>query len=342
MRIRSNTLLLVSFLVFGCRDVPKMENRIEATPVSNFSIEILNNEVLELIDPKAEIEVLAEGFEWTEGPLWIPSGKYLLFSEIPGNTVYKWDAKNGATTYIHPSGYSGTGYYSEEPGSNGLLLNRNGELVLMQHGDRRIVKMNAPLDQPKPNFIPLVDHYQGKKLNSPNDGVFDKEDNLYFTDPPYGLPSGMDDPSKELDYQGVFCLMNNGGTVLLDTLTRPNGIVLSKDETTLYVAVSDETHAVWYAYDVAAPGQVSNKRLFYDVTHLIGKKGEQGLPDGMVMHSKDYLFATGPGGVWVFSKSAQPIARIRTGQATSNCTFSEDEKTLFITADNYLLSLALK
>lgn len=335
-------LVLISSLIFGCKEVPKKEILTEVVETSDFSIEILDDGALDLIDPNTEIQVLAGGFQWTEGPLWVPSGNYLLFSEIPGNTVYKWDAKNGVATYIHPSGYSGTGYYSKEPGANGLLLNRNGELVLMQHGDRRIVKMNAPLDAPKPEFTTLVDNYRGKRFNSPNDGVFDKEGNLYFTDPPYGLPSGMEDPTKELGFQGVYCLMGNGNTVLLDSLTRPNGIVLSKDETKLYVAVSDETHAVWYVYDVAAPGKVSNKSLLYDVTHLIGKEGEQGLPDGMVMHSKDYLFATGPGGVWVFSKSAKPIARIHTGQATSNCTLTEDEKTLFITADDYLLSLALK
>ncbi len=342
MKKLKKTLPLFLILLLACKEAPKKEIPVSDTGEFHFSVEIIDNEALVLLDPKNEIQVLAGGFQWTEGPLWISSGNYLLFSEIPGNTIYKWEAQKDVIAFIHPSGYSGTGYYSKEPGSNGLLLNHQGELVLLQHGDRRIVKMNAPLEAPKPDFITLVDNYQGKKLNSPNDGAFDRAGNLYFTDPPYGLPSGMEDPTKELDFQGVYSLLTDGKSVLLDTLSRPNGIVLSPDETILYVAVSDEAQAVWYAYDVIAPGQVANKRLFYDVTHLIGKEGEQGLPDGMVMHSKDYLFASGPGGIWIFTKNAKPIARIHTGLATSNCTLSDDEKTLFITADDYVLSLNLK
>ncbi|MEA1785350.1 SMP-30/gluconolactonase/LRE family protein [Arenibacter sp. GZD96] len=333
------TLLPFAILLLACKEVPQKEISQPETKEFHFSIEILDDEALNLLDPEAELKVLAGGFQWTEGPLWISSGNYLLFSEIPGNKVYKWDAVNDTTVYLQPSGYSGAGYYSKEPGANGLLLNPQGELVLMQHGDRRIVKMNAPLDAPSTNFITLVDNYQGKKLNSPNDGVFDREGNLYFTDPPYGLPAGMADPSKELDFQGVYFLRTNGELILLDKLSRPNGIVLSTDEKTLYVAVSDESHAVWYTYDIEDPGQVANKHLFYDVTHLIGKEGEQGLPDGMVMHSRNYLFATGPGGVWVFTEKAKAIARIHTGLATSNCTFSADEHTLYITADDFLLSV---
>ncbi len=334
---------LLSLMVLTCcKELPKEEPVAQMGIEKEFRIEIVKDEALKLIDPNTTIEVLAEGFQWTEGPLWIENGKFLLFSDIPRNSVYKVDSKKDTVLYLAKSGYSGMGSYGKEPGSNGLLLNNKGELVLLQHGDRRIVKMNAPLDAPKADFVPLVDNYLGKKFNSPNDGVYDSAGNLYFTDPPYGLPSGVEDATKELSFQGVFYLSEKGDLVLLDSLTRPNGIALSVDEATLYVAVSDQKHAVWYAYDVPVSGKVENKRLFYDVTNLIGKPGEQGLPDGMLVNSKDYVFATGPGGVWIFNKNAEVIARIYTGQATSNCTLSQDEKKLYITADDYVLAMDLK
>ena len=307
-----------------------------------FSVEILDDQALQIINKDAEIVVVGSGFSWTEGPLWIANGNYLLFSDIPNNKVFKLDDQGEITEYLSPSGYMGENFGGEEPGSNGLLLNRKGELILLQHGERRIVKMNAPLNEPKPNYEVLVSHYKKKRFNSPNDGVFDANGNLYFTDPPYGLPKRMDDPNKELDFQGVYCLLTSGEVVLVDTLTRPNGICFSPDGSKLYVAVSDPEHAVWYQYDVASPGKIANKKLFYDVTELVGQQGQQGLPDGMKMHSSGNLFATGPGGLWIFNEVGKPIARIQTGQATANCAFTSDEKTLYLTADDYLLKVALK
>jgi gluconolactonase len=308
---------------------------------SDFSIEILDDEALGLLGAHGDIQEIGSGFEWTEGPLWIEDGKYLLFSDIPNNKIFKIDAKGETSEYLNPAGYTGSVPRGGELGSNGLLLNQNGELVLLQHGDRRVAKMMATIDDPKPVFESIVDNYEGKKFNSPNDAVYDGEGNLYFTDPPYGLPERMDDPTKELDFQGVYCLKTSGELVLVDTLTRPNGIAFSPDGTKLYVAVSDPEHAVWYAYDVIGTGEVKNKTLFYDATSLIGKKGQQGLPDGMKMHSKGYLFATGPGGVWIFNSSGKPIARIYTGQATANCAFNADESVLFLTADDYVLKVRL-
>lgn len=305
-----------------------------------FTIEILDNEALNVINPKATIDVLANGFTWTEGPLWIEDGNYLLFSDIPNNKVYKLESKKELSTFLEPSGYTGEGTYGDEPGSNGLILNKRGELILLQHGDRKVVKMNASLNDPKPKYITLADNYEGQKLNSPNDGFLDKEGNLYFTDPPYGLPLKQDDPNKELDFQGVYCLLNSGELILLDKLTKPNGIGQSPDGKTLYVAVSDPNHAVWYQYDIIQPGKVSNKRIFYDVTTLI-KKGQQGLPDGLKINNRGYIFATGPGGIWIFNSSAKAIARIHTGQLTSNCGFTSDEKRLFMTADDYILAVDL-
>jgi len=307
-----------------------------------FSIEILADEALQLVDPDTQIEVIGSGFEWTEGPLWIANGDYLLFSDIPKNKVFKIDAEGKTSEYLYPSGYLGESSYGKEPGSNGLLLSPDGALVLLQHGERQVAKMKTSLNNSKPEYETLVDNYEGKKFNSPNDGVFDADGNLYFTDPPYGLPKQMDDPAKELDFQGVYCLKRSGELILVDTLTRPNGIALSPDESKLYVAVSDPEHAVWYRYDISNPGKTVNKQLFFDATHLVGKEGQQGLPDGMKMHEKGYLFATGPGGIWIFNADAKPIARIYTGEATSNCAFTADQKTLFMTADDYVLRMMLK
>ncbi|GAB4107891.1 SMP-30/gluconolactonase/LRE family protein [Echinicola sediminis] len=306
---------------------------------SPFSIEILDNEALELMEADAEIKRMASGFSWTEGPLWMEEGGFLLFSDIPNNKVYKMTTAGDTSTFLHPSGYSGEGDYSNERGSNGLLISSKGELILMQHGDRRVAKMEAPISDPKPQFKTLAEGYQGKRFNSPNDGVFDKEGNLYFTDPPYGLPSGY--AGKELDFQGIYCLKPSGELLLLDSLSRPNGIALSPDERQLYVAVSDEGHAVWYQYVLDQPGKVSGKKLFYDATTSI-KQGEKGLPDGMEVHREGYLFATGPSGVWVFSPSGKVLARIHTGQLVSNCTFTPDYKWLYLTADDDILRVSLK
>ncbi len=307
----------------------------------DFSVEILSDEALELIDPEVQIKVIGRGFEWTEGPLWISNGNYLLFSDVITNYVYKIDSDGNTSKYLHPSGYSGEGIYSEEPGSNGLLLSPDGDLILMQHGDRRVAKMKSTLNDPKPEYETLVDNYRGKKFNSPNDGTFDSDGNLYFTDPPYGLPEPMDGLTKELDFQGVYCLKTGGELILVDKLSRPNGIALSPDGSKLYVAVSDPEHAVWYRYDITNPGKAVNKQLFYDATELVGR-AKEGLPDGMKMHSKGYLFATGPGGIWIFNEQAEPIAKIHSGRATANCAFTPDEKTLFITADDYVLKVPLK
>ncbi|MFC4094625.1 SMP-30/gluconolactonase/LRE family protein [Euzebyella saccharophila] len=304
-------------------------------------IEILDNSALEVIDTTAKVQIMAKGFEWTEGPLFLEDEQALLFSDIPNNTVFKLKEDGKVETYLKPSGFLGASEYGDEPGSNGLLLSPQGQLVLMQHGERQVAKMKSDLKTPKAEYEVIANSYNGKRFNSPNDGVFDKSGNLYFTDPPYGLPQKMDDPNKELDFQGLFCFKATGELVLLDKLTRPNGVALSPDEDTLYVAVSNPEHAVWYEYDVLDVGQVENKRIFFNATSLVNKEGQQGLPDGMKMHSKGFLFATGPGGVWVFN-SKKPVARIYTGEKTANCTFGSNEKSLFMTADDFILKLNLK
>jgi gluconolactonase len=312
------------------------------TMKANSSIEILDDAALDLVDPKAQLEIISQGYAWTEVPLWLEKEQKLLFSDIPNNSIFQIDDKGETSLYLKPSGYTGETERGGETGSNALILDSEGNLVLCQHGDRRMARMNAPLDQPKADFVSLVDNYQGKRLNSPNDAIYDKAGNLYFTDPPYGLEFNVDDPAKELDFQGVFCLKTDGELLLVDKMSRPNGITFSPDQTKLIVANSDSKQAVWFQYDIVSPGVVENRRLFFDATPYVGKPGYDGSPDGMKMHSSGNLFATGPGGIWLFDANGKALARIITGEATSNCAFSADEKTLYITADDYVLKLGLK
>lgn len=305
------------------------------------SIIRLDPELNKIIPENAVIEVLAEGFDWSEGPLWIEKDQFLVFSDIPPNRVYKWSSRDSIELYLEPAGYTGPAGRGGEEGSNGLLLDPEGSLVLCQHGDRRMAKMQASLDDPRPEYTTIVDNYQGKRLNSPNDACYDRQGNLYFTDPPYGLPENENDPAKELDFQGVF-MMDTGKTLTLltDELSRPNGIALSPDEKTLYVANSDPDRAIWMAYDVSSDGTLSNGRVFFDVTDQVGK--EKGLPDGLKVNREGYLFATGPGGVFIFSPDGKHLGTIKTTQATANCAFDNSESALYITADMYLLRVKLK
>src|SRR5690554_4131190 len=194
----------------------------------------------ELVPADAKLEVLAEGFEWTEGPVWSKFEGYLLFSDIPRNTIYRWDEENGLRVYIRPAGYSGAEPPGFELGTNGLLFDAEGRLVACDHGNRQIVRFDTT------NFTrtTLADRYEGKRLNSPNDAVFRSNGDLYFTDPPYGLRGLNDSPLKELPYNGVYRLSADGElTLLTDELSFPNGIAFSPDEKTLYVANSDPNRA---------------------------------------------------------------------------------------------------
>lgn len=283
-----------------------------------------------LIPANATIEVLASGFEWSEGPVWIKEGGYLLFSDIPKNSVMKWKPGEGLSLFMKPAGFTGVATYGDEPGSNGLLLDKQGRLVLCEHGDRRISQMDW-----NGGKRTLVDNYMGKRLNSPNDAVFKSNGDLYFTDPIYGLPKKQDDPQRELDFCGVFRLSTDGKvTLLTKEMTRPNGIAFSPDEKTLYVAQSDEKQAIWKAFPVNPDGTLGKSKVFYDVTSFISKL--PGAPDGLKIDHKGNLFATGPGGVWIFSPDGKLLGRIDTGVHTANCAWGEDGTVLYITADMYL------
>lgn len=292
-----------------------------------------------IIDKDARPEVLGEGFEWSEGPLWVEQEGFLLFSDIPNNAVLRWTEEKGVEPYLKPAGFTGPDFKGKEPGSNGLLLNREGNLVLCQHGDRRIAVMESGLNSPEPRFRTLVDRYEGKRLNSPNDAVFDVAGSLYFTDPPYGLPGNVNDPEKELAFQGVYKLHPDGRLrLLVDSMPRPNGIGISPDGKVLYVANSEGSDAHWNAFDIVGDS-LANARTFFAVPW---KEGEKGAPDGLKVDRNGNLFATGPGGVWILNPEGKPLGRIRLPEATANCALSSDGKWLYMTSDMYLLRVALK
>ena len=297
-------------------------------------LERLSAELDQLVSADAKIEVLASGFTWTEGPVWVGDADgYLLFSDIPRNSIFRYQpgtqTGQGVSLFMHPSGYTGVTYYGLEPGSNGLFLDRQGRLGLCEHGDRRVSLLT-----PGGGKITLADRYQGKRLNSPNDAVVMSNGDVYFTDPPYGLPFRFDDPLRELDFCGVYRVRPSGElTLLTKDIERPNGIALSPDEKTLYVAQSHPEQATWTRFDVREDGTLGNSRLLFDATGRVGK--EPGLPDGMVVDSRGYLWASGPGGIFVLSSEGELLGRLVTGQRTSNCTLGPGG-WLYITADSYL------
>ncbi len=292
----------------------------------------------ELIDKDAKIEILAEGFEWSEGPAWVKNGGYLLFSDVPKNTVHKWKEGEGLSDFLKPSGYTGKGVYGNEPGSNGLIINSLGQLVACEHGDRRVSVM--PLDLGGKRT--LADNYMGKRFNSPNVVVQKSNGDYYFTDPPYGLPKKENDPTREITEFGVYRIANDGKvTLLVKDMTRPNGLAFSPDEKVLYVAQSDPAKAVIMAFDVKVDGTVGVGKVFFDATAM-SKEGLKGLPDGLRVDTKGNLFATGPGGVLVISPKGKLLGRIDTTQATANCAFGNDGTTLYLTADMYLCRIKLK
>lgn len=292
------------------------------------TIERLDPALDALLPKDAVVEKLAEGFHWSEGPVWMPGG-YLLFSDVPMNTIFKWDRRNGVTTHIVPSGFTGEAPRGGEPGSNGLTVDQQGRLIACQHGDRRLACREGN------RWVTIADRYDGKRFNSPNDVVQKSNGDFYFTDPPYGLVKNMNDPAKEIPFQGVYRVAKDGTvTLLTKEVTRPNGIAFSPDEKTLYVASSDPQKAIWMAFPVKADGTLEAGRVLFDATSMV--KSRKGLPDGLKVDRNGNLWATGPGGVLIISPQGKHLGTLATGEATANCAWGDDGTTLYITADMYL------
>ena len=285
-----------------------------------------------LVPKNAHVEKLAGGFTFIEGPLWRPQGA-LWFSDVVGNVIRQWSSDGTVTEILRPGGYDGTSLPAGGfVGPNGMVADRRGAVLICQHGNRRIARMEKDK-----RVTTLVDKFEGKRFNSPNDLVFHSDGSLYFTDPPYGLPKGDEDPAKELPFNGVFRLANGKLQVLVKDLSRPNGIAFSPDYRTLYVANSDEKRKIWMRYDVAADGTVKNGRVFADVT---AEKAD-GLPDGMKVDAKGNVYGTGPGGVWVFSPDGKHLGTIQLAETPANCNWGDDGTTLYMTARTGLYRVKL-
>jgi gluconolactonase len=301
------------------------------------TLESLDHRFDALIPPGTKIEKIADDLEWSEGPLWDAKTSSLLFSDIPRNVVMKWNADKGVTRFLERSGYTGAAPFTgREPGSNGLTMDPQGRLTLCQHGDRRVSVREAD-----GTIKPLAVGYNGRKLNSPNDLVFDQQGNLWFTDPPYGLPGTFKDPGKELDFQGVFRVAKDGSIRLATKeLEAPNGLAFTPDYRTLYVANSQAEAPIWKAFPVNPDGTLGTSRLFYDASKL--RQEGDGNPDGMKVDVHGNVYATGPGGVLVITPDGTLLGRILTGVPTSNVAWGEDGSTMFITANHRVLRLVTK
>ena len=329
------------FCMIGCNNQPS-DKKEQAMYKTIGSIERLDSAIDKIISANAKPEIIAEGFEWSEGPLWVEGQQMLLFSDVPMNTIYKWTEEKGKEVYLKPSGYTGAEpSVCKEPGSNGLTFDKNGNLVLCQHGDRQMARMDAPIDKPEAKFITIADKFNGKRFSSPNDAVYNSTGELFFTDPPYGLQTQDDnDSKKEIPYNGVYKVKTNGEVVLLvDSITRPNGIALMPGENKLIIACSDGAHPNWYVFDINGDS-LTNGKIFYSAAEE--GKTMKGSPDGFKIDKNGNVYASGPGGVYIFNSEGKKLGMIRLDDAASNCALSPDEKTLYVTNDMYVLRVKLR
>lgn len=287
-----------------------------------------------IVPADSEIEKLHDGFGFTEGPLWIDAGRpHLLFSDIPGNVVYRWTEAEGPTEFLRPV-FEGEYERGRFVGSNGLTLDHDGRVVMAEHGHRRISRL-----EPDGSRTALATAYQGRRFNSPNDLVYRSDGWLYFTDPPFGLPRQDRDRLKELDFNGIYRLSPDGRVELLERdLRRPNGIAFSPDEGTLYVSSSDPRRQVWIAYEVRPDGTLGPGRLFFDAT----SHGGHGHPDGLKVDTEGRLYAAGPGGVWIFGPDGRHLGTIRPEEVPANVAWGDDGSTLYMTARSALYRIRLR
>ncbi len=291
--------------------------------------------VVDAIVPRdARIEHIASGFLFTEGPIWHPDG-YLLFSDPDANTIYRYAVDGTVTPFRTKSGYTGTniGEY-HQPGSNGLTLDAEGRLTIDEHGRRRVVRLE------KNGLItPLAEHFDGQRLNSPNDLVYKSDGSLYITDPPFGLPKVFDDPRKETPFSGVYRLANGTLTLLTKELTGPNGIAFSPDERWLYVSNWDVQHKVIMRYPVRPDGTLGKGTVFVDAT--TSHPGEQAW-DGLKVDRDGNLYAAGPGGIWIVAPDGTHLGTIAPPETPANMAWGDaDGRTLYITARTGLYRVRL-
>lgn len=271
----------------------------------------------EIIGENIEVEKVVGGFKFIEGPVWHPEG-FLLFSDIPENTIYQWQPEGEVKVFRRPSG-----------NANGNTLDLQERLITGEHSNRRVSRTEKDGE-----IITLANEYNGKRLNSPNDLVVKSDGSIYFTDPPYGIKSEQ----EELGFYGVYRIAPDGKlTLLVDDFVRPNGITFSPDETKLYVNDSEESHI--RVFDVKLDGSLENGRIFAELKD----SDKKGVPDGMKVDLQGNIYSTGPGGVWIFSPSGELLGKIEVPEKVANLAWGNDDyKTLFLTASNSLYRIDLK
>lgn len=296
----------------------------------NMKVERIAPEFDVLVPPGTQVEKCAEGFTWSEGPVWFKDS--LVFSDVPENVIFQWKpGQTAAAVFMKPSGMLTPHPGFKEQGSNGLGVDAQGRLLICQHGERRVARVEKDGTQ-----TALADRFEGKRFNSPNDLALRRNGDICFTDPPYGLEGLNKSPIKEMPWNGVYRIAANGKvSLLIKDLTFPNGIAFSPDERTLYVAVSDGAAPVVMAYDVQGDGSVANGRVFLDAKPLAGP-GRKGNPDGLKVDARGNVWTTGPGGVLVISPAGRHLGTINTGEQTGNCAWGGDGSTLYICADMFL------
>ena len=329
--VNAHLLLLLLLPLLTCAPRPQ-----SAIDVEGVYIEAVDARASrQLFGAQPQIEVLLEGLDWSEGPLVLPDGR-VLCSDVPRNQILEWSpTKQGV--YLQNSG-AADDTYSREPGSNGLALNGRNELLLCQHGSRRVAQLDALLDAPSTRYLTVADRYQGRRFNSPNDLVVAGDGSILFTDPPYGLP---EDGERELDFCGVYRVDPRGTvTLLTKDYSRPNGIGLSPDGRTLYIGNSDGERAVVTATPILdAAFTLGQPRNLIDGTSLVGQV--PGVPDGLTVSRTGRIFATAPGGVWVVEPDGRVLAKVRSQAPVSNVTLSPAEDWLYLTNDDRLVRVKL-
>jgi gluconolactonase len=351
-------LVLWVVVGFGCQSgarrpaVTDLKNNTNAPMVPSAgsgtlgTIERLDPALDEVLGPDAKLEILVKGLDWAEGPVWSKAEKCLLFSDVPQNTIYRWSEKDGVSVYLKPSGYWGATPRGGEPGSNGLTFDPQGRLVMCQHGERRVGRLEKD-----GGMVAVVDSFEGKRFNSPNDLCYDSRGDLWFTDPPYGLEGKLADAKKEIPFQGVYQYSADGHLQLFTKEIKfPNGIAFSPDEKTLYVAASDPEKPVVWAFERPATNDdvkwqdekfKKQPRVFFDASALVAKK-LKGLPDGMKVDVRGNVWLGGPGGILLISPAGKHLGTILTGEATANCAWGDDGSTLYVTADMYVCRIETK
>lgn len=332
-------LIVLVLLATGCTTASA-----PATPAVTGRVIVYDEALHAIVPADARIEKIAEGFTWSEGPAWIREdthlGGYLLFTDVPENTLYRWSGRDGLSVLLKPSGYAGGPELEtlREAGANGLVTEPGGTVLLADSGSRLV----ARFDPATKRKTTLVARFGGRRFNSPNDVVRRRDGTVFFTDPPYGLKGINDSPVKELRVNGVYRLDTDGRVHLVDgDLSFPNGIALSPDEQTLYVSNADGARPVWMAYLLDAGGNATGKKLFADASDLVAA-GDAGLPDGMAVAQDGTLFASGPGGVIVFAPDGRRLGRIETGARIANCTFGDDGRTLYMTSHGFVARVRVR